>query len=107
MVDTQTYKSMEEPVICLLPGASATGRDFLLEQLLKHTDVVGERIGLGKPVAIHIVKKTTTRAARPGVPELLKICVTPDTFSQGLREGQIVAPYTLESNGHQYGYHRS
>ena len=92
-------------MILLLPGASATGRDFLLEQILGNPQVVGERLGLGRPVKIGVVKKTTTRPSRSI--EFLKICVDDQTFKQGIDAGLILAPYVLESNGHWYGYHRS
>lgn len=95
------------PMIYLLPGASATGRDFLLEQLLNHKEVVGNKLGLERPIDIHVIKKTTTRPSRPETVEVLKICVSQDEFSRGLKNGAIIAPYTLESNGHHYGYHRS
>lgn len=107
MVDVSTSPNNKNggSMICLLPGASATGRDFLLEQLIAHSETVGNQLGLGRPLNIHVVKKTTTRPSRST--ELLKICVGEDEFKKGLAKREIIAAYTLESNGHLYGYHRS
>lgn len=107
VVENNSQNLRRSPMILFMPGASATGRDFLLEQLLANPDVVGQRLGLGGPIKIGVVKKTTTRPPRATVAEMLKICVDDDTFQQGLNEGQIIAPYVLESNGYKYGYHRS
>lgn len=104
--NNKSSKAKGESMIYLLPGASATGRDFLLEQLLGNADVVGQRLGLGRPLNIAVAKKTTTRPSRSGV-ETLKICVDHDAFEDGLKKGEIIAPYTLESNGHKYGYHKA
>ena len=91
-------------MILLLPGASATGRDFLLEKLLGNLDILGSRIGLGRPLCMEVARKTTTRPSRQV--ELLKKCVTHEEFLCGLDSGEIIAPYILESNGHRYGYER-
>jgi len=92
-----------DSMICLLPGASATGRDFLLEKLLAHTDVIGSRLSFDRPLRIIIAKKTTTRPSR-GV-DLLKNCVSREDFESGRTRGEIIAPYILESNSELYGYH--
>lgn len=93
-------------MILLLPGASATGRDFLLEKLMENPDIVGEQLGLGQPIKIGLVRKTTTRPSRM-VNDFLKICVDEQSFKKGLAAGEIIAPYVLESNGHNYGYHKA
>ena len=90
-------------MICLLPGASATGRDFLLEKLLANTVIIGEKLSLTRPFRIMIAKKTTTRAQR-GV-DLLKTCISRSEFETGVASGDIIAPYVLESNNELYGYH--
>lgn len=90
--------------ILLLPGASATGRDYLLEKLLGNPEVVGVRLGLDRPVRVKVARKTTTRPSR--TVELLKRCVEAEEFAKGESAGEIIASYVLESNGHKYGYHR-
>lgn len=88
--------------ILLMPGPSAAGRDFLLEQLLRNPDVVTERIGNTKPVKIAIVVKTTDRPAR--TTELTKKSISEEEFTAELERGEIIADYVLESNGKRYGY---
>jgi ribose 1,5-bisphosphokinase PhnN len=95
--------SIQQVRYLLMPAASATGRDFLLEQLLKHPEVVAQMMGR-ESVSIGVMMKTTDRTSREK--ELTKRCVTSDEFSQGLANGEIVASYVLESNGKRYGYHK-
>lgn len=89
--------------ILLMPGASATGRDFLLEKILKHPEIISQRIGMDRPVQLAIVTKITDRSSR--TVELTKKCVSEEEFTVQLGQGAIFADYVLESNGKRYGYH--
>lgn len=87
----------------LMPAASATGRDFLLERLLDNPEVIAKTVGKDT-IRIGVMVKTTDRESR--TTELTKRCVSCDEFTGGLTDGSIVASYTLESNGKRYGYHQ-
>jgi ribose 1,5-bisphosphokinase PhnN len=90
-----------KPVL-LVPGASATGRDFLLELLSRESKVLAERVGK-KSVQIAVAPKTTDRPAR-GAADATKICIPAEAFTDLLESGEVFAHYVLESNGHRYGY---
>lgn len=92
----------QKPPILLIPGPSAAGRDYLIEKLIENADIVGATLGLGRAIKIGIAKKTTDRPSRNV--DLLKNCITEEEFTQGLKDGRIIADYTLESNGKRYGY---
>jgi ribose 1,5-bisphosphokinase PhnN len=94
----------QEMKYLLMPAASATGRDFLLERLLDNPEVVAKMIGR-ESVKVGVMVKTTDRESR--TTELTKRCVSCDQFTEGLVSGDIVASYTLESNGKRYGYHQN
>ena len=95
---------MEKPIL-LIPGASATGRDYLLDKILEEQALreVCRRLGRDN-LNVKIVVKTTDRPGRPGVVEVTKKCISPEEFDQGLASGDIFAHYVLESNGSRYGY---
>ena len=95
-------KPMSSPVL-LVPGASATGRDFLLEKLIEHGQIVGERVGRKKAVNIAVAAKTTDREQR-GAADRTKICIPAEEFTKLLDNGDVIADYVLESNGKRYGY---
>lgn len=89
--------------VLLLPGASATGRDFLLQAMMEHTETVGDRVGLERPIVFMVAQKTTDRPSR-GASDLTKECITAEEFALHNKQGEIIAPYILESNNHYYGY---
>jgi ribose 1,5-bisphosphokinase PhnN len=55
-------------------------------------------------IKIGVMRKITDRPSR--TTEVTKKCVTENEFSQCLANGEIIASYTLESNGKRYGYHK-
>lgn len=91
-----------QPVILLVPGPSAAGRDFLVDKLINKADIVGKMLGIHRPVRIKVAKKITDRPSRSV--DLLKRCVSEQEFTEGLAKGEIFADYVLESNGKRYGY---
>ena len=60
-----------------------------------------EKLGMNRPLNIGILTKITDRVSRST--ELTKKCVTDDEFTAELAAGNIIASYTLESNGKRYG----
>jgi ribose 1,5-bisphosphokinase PhnN len=86
--------------VLLVPGASATGRDYLLEQLLKNQDVINGFFG--REVKMKIATKITDRESR--TVELTKRCISQEEFDELLNLEKIIASYVLESNGKRYGY---
>ena len=91
--------------VLLIPGPSAVGRDFLLQMLIDNSDIVGSRLGLGRPIKIKVVTKITDRPGRSS--ELTKLCISEEVFSDMFKKGDIIAPYILESNGKRYGYKKN
>jgi guanylate kinase len=100
-MESETMNSKPEAKYLLMPAASATGRDYLLERLLANQGTVAKMLGK-KEINIGVMVKTTDRTSRQT--ELTKKCVTSEEFTSGLNNGKIVASYTLESNGKRYGY---
>ncbi|MDD4289998.1 MAG: hypothetical protein PHH83_01840 [Patescibacteria group bacterium] len=83
-----------------MPEASATGRDYLLEQLLKNQDFINGFFG--RDLRLKIATKITDRESR--TVELTKRCISQEEFDELLNIGKIIASYILESNGKRYGY---
>ena len=96
----ETEKQPVAKRVMNFPGPSAVGRDFMLEKLLEKQESLESE--LNRLINLKVAIKTTDRPARSI--ELTKKSISEEEFTKLVEEGEIFAPYVLESNGKRYGY---